>query len=293
MFNVREYQQRSRAVQQLEQASEIGGNSATPLNTNQTVLQIALKNDVQKIRSIATLDKRAEYKRNVFIPKWQPHIEDYFLNGEHYQNDVIGYQLIYLFDVLEIEQALTLADKALADGQAMPEDFKRNIPTVVMDSVFKWAETEIATDRAIEPYFSQTLKKAVENQWAVHEFLMAKWLKFAASRLLTVKDKVHAASISEPQRLKMARTLCEIAYDLNHKVGVLSLIERIMMRCNALDEMGVHTGNEPTHKRGEPMESLAKFDFAQLADLLAKPPLSLTEVLEQCSTDEKAKEKEA
>lgn len=293
MFNIREYQQQQRAVQAIEsgQPVEMNGNFTKNTDSSQTVIEIALKNEINKIRSFSTLAERAEYKRNSFLPKWLPFCDDYFAQNEHYQNDVIGYCLIYLFDIDEIEKALSLAEKAIANGQAMPEGFNRTISAVVADSVYSWAEKEHGAGRAIEPYFSQTLGKLCKESWKVHEFVLAKWFKFTARLLLSTNGKTHPASINEPERLLIARALCAIAFDLNSKVGVISLIERITMRINALEEYGISFNFEPL-QRGEPTASLSKIEFSRIAELLASPPLSLEEVLkktEQCSTAEKVK----
>lgn len=292
MFNVREYQEQQRAVAAIEsgQAVDFTQNSANSTPT-QTVLEIALQNDVNKIRTLPTLAERTSYKREVFLPKWQPYVESYFNEGERYQNPVIGYCVIYLFDVGDIEQALTLAERAIKDGQAMPNGFNRTIPQFLADSVYRWAEVEQSAGRAIEPYFSQTLRKLC-TEYKIHEFVLAKWLKFTAQQLLkNHAGKVHSASVDDPKRLTLARDLCRMAFELNSRVGVISLIERILMRLNALAEMGVSIPTDP-HQRGEPAPSLSQIPFDEIARLLSTPPLTLKQILEtqgQCLTDEKPK----
>lgn len=287
MLNVREYQAQQRAVAEIENGQAVGltQNSANT-TTTQTVLEIALQNDVNKIRTLPTLADRANYKREVFLPKWLPYVENYFHEGNRYQNPVIGYCVTYLFDIDNIEEALRLAEKAIADGQAMPDGFNRTMPKFIADSVLSWAEIECSAGRAIEPYFSQTLRKLCTD-YAIHEFVLAKWLKFTAQCLLRNRaGKAHSASVDDPKRLTIARDLCAIAFTLNHKVGVVSLIERINMRLNALAEMGASIPQNPP-KGGELSTSLSQIPFDEIARLLSTTPLTLKQVLEaeQCSTD--------
>lgn len=278
MFNIREYQQQQQSIQQVEQAQNVATLEKREQAT-QTVLEIALKNEVNKIRTLPSLAERAKYKRENFLPKWLSFCDDYFAKGERYQNDVLGYCILYLLDVEQIERALDLAEKAIKDGQAMPEGFSRTIEAVVADEVMKWSEKTQAKREAIEPYFSRTLNLILKD-WTVHEFVVAKWLKFTAKRLLMVDGKTHPASINEPERLHLAIQLAHFAHELNNKVGVMSLIERIQMRLKALELLGLST----TPSGGQ-AATIADIDIPRLSKLLCRQPLSLSDVMELKNVD--------
>lgn len=272
MFNIREYQQQQQAVQAIEKAPNVTLEKQE--SATQTVLEIALKNEVNKIRSLPSLSERAKYKRENFLPKWLSFCDEYFAKGERYQNDVLGYCILYLLDVEQIEKALDLAEKAIKDGQAMPDGFSRTIEAVVADEVMKWCERIQAKREAIEPYFSRTLKLILQD-WTIHEFVVAKWLKFTAKRLLMANGRTHPASINEPERLHLAIQLANFAYELNHKVGVMNLIERSLMRLKALELLGLST----TPSGGQ-AATIADIDISRLSKLLCRQPLSLSDVME-------------
>lgn len=279
MFNVREYQAEQRALREFEAQSGRDAGADFADNPTRRTLETALQNEVNKIRAMPTREERVKYKQSHFLQKWLPLIEDYFAQEARYQNNAVGYALAYLFDTGNIEQALNLADRAIKDGQKMPEQFKTTVEQFTANSMLDWAAEESGQARAVEPYFSQVLQ-AVCTEWNVHDFARAKWLKLTAHLLLTVKGKVHAASVNEPKRLLLAIDLLYKAFELNRKSGVLSLIERCNMRLTALEKQGLIFKRTPT-QRGELTISEKELDFRFIADLLSTPPLSFKQVIEQ------------
>lgn len=277
---LREQQARMKAEQALAQAqaeSLVTGQVAVSQHS-QEIVDIALMNEINKIRAMPTLADRIEYKRNQFIPHWLPFAEQHLTNEGQYQNDVIGFCIVYLFDVGNFDQALALAERAITNGQRLPEQFNRTIPHFVADTILAWTEKTAAMGQSVEPYFSQILDK-VANVWNLHEIPTAKWLKQAAVLLIKTKDgKAHAASYFEPDRLVQAIQLCRKAWALNPKVGVKHIIERCEMRLTALAEKGIT--RTPT-KEGASDLNAEMLDISSVIRLLKSPSLSLAEVIEQ------------
>ena len=72
-MGMREFQAQMRALQQIEKSVvDSAAQSATVQQhgTDYEVLCIALTNDVNKIRAFPNFELKAEYKRDVFLPKW-------------------------------------------------------------------------------------------------------------------------------------------------------------------------------------------------------------------------------
>ncbi|WGE32546.1 terminase endonuclease subunit [Actinobacillus genomosp. 2] len=240
-MGMREFQARMRALDEIKQ-SEVGTPAQKAVvakhGSDYSVLQIALKNDVNKIRALPTLEMRAEEKRSKFLPHWLPFVEDYFKKGEIYQNDIVGYCIVYLFDVGNFDSALSLAEKAIKQGQSLPDGFASTLPHFVADQIYKWTDKTATAGQSVEPYFTQTLQN-VAMSWQLHEMVTAKWFKLAAALLLRNElGRVHAASVSDPMRLILAIQLCVRAFQLHHKVGVKNMVERCVMRLNALQQTG-------------------------------------------------------
>lgn len=244
-MNIREYQQRVRQEMALREtqsqltdgqplAVATGGNDYQ-LDT----LLIAARNDIARMRELPTLEDRAIFKRDKFLPQYLPFVEQYFEKGVVYQNDLIGYCIIYLFDVGHIGQALELAHRAITQHQQLPEPFRSNLPTFVADQVYQWADKIAATGQSVEPYFSQTFQN-VATAWHLHEIVTAKWLKFAARLLIRNDDgKAHAASCNNPERIEQAILLACRAFQLHRKVGVKDLVERSLARLKQLKKEGL------------------------------------------------------
>lgn len=287
-MGLREQQAQMRQLAEIEQqqAQALKGKPIE-VSAAQSAVLIALAQDVEKIRSMPNFEQRADYKRNQFLPKWLPFVEQHFAKGATEQNDVIGYCLIYLFDVGDFEQGLALAEKAIANCQSLPDKFKRHIPAFVADFMLNWTEKTTASGQAVEPYFSQTLEK-VTTEWEISEITTALWLKQAAIQLSKNKTgKAHAASVGDPMRLILIIQLLRKAFSLNHKSGVTTLLNRCYMRLNALCEALEISGVSADKYKKTPAnggllaDENQDINMSEVIKMLNSSALSLDEFIEQ------------
>ncbi len=278
-MGMREFQAQMRALQQIEKSVvDSAAQSATVQQhgTDYEVLCIALTNDVNKIRAFPNFELKAEYKRDVFLPKWMPFVEEYLAKGIVYQNDYLAYCIIYSFDVGDFDTALKLADLAIKQNQSLPERFKSTLPNFVADQIYNWTDKTAAAGQSVEPYFSQTFKN-VAIQWKLHEIVTAKWLKLAAALLLrSPQGKVQASGIDDAETLVLAIQLCNRAFQLNQKAGVKNMIERCVMRLNALAKSGDYDPNSLPQVAGLSLEK-QQIDFDLVIEKLTARPLQNNE----------------
>ncbi len=276
---MREFQAQMRALQQIEKSVvDSAAQSATVQQhgTDYEVLCIALTNDVNKIRAFPNFELKAEYKRDVFLPKWMPFVEEYLAKGIVYQNDYLAYCIIYSFDVGDFDTALKLADLAIKQNQSLPERFKSTLPNFVADQIYNWTDKTAAAGQSVEPYFSQTFKN-VAIQWKLHEIVTAKWLKLAAALLLrSPQGKVQASGIDDAETLVLAIQLYNRAFQLNQKAGVKNMIERCVMRLNALAKSGDYDPNSLPQVAGLSLEK-QQIDFDLVIEKLTARPLQNNE----------------
>jgi len=128
----------------------------------------------------------------------------------------------------------------------------------------------------VEPYFSQTFKN-VATQWKLHEIVTAKWLKLAAALLLrSPQGKVQASGIDDAETLVLAIQLCNRAFQLNQKAGVKNMIERCVMRLNALAKSGDYDPNSLPQVAGLSLEK-QQIDFDLVIEKLTARPLQNSE----------------
>lgn len=271
-MGMREFQARHRALQAVQQASAKSTIQSAVIaahGSDYAVLEIALQNDVNAIRALPSLELRNEYKRNRFLKKWLPFVDEYIKKGVIYQNDYFLYCIVYLFDVGDFDRALDLASTAILQRQSMPKNFKSNLATFTADQIYAWADKTAAVGLSVEPYFSQTFKN-VATAWQLHEVVTAKWLKFAAALLLrNPQGQVHAASIKQPERLILAVQLCNRAFQLNPKAGVKDMISRCIMRLKKLHQ-------DDSTMTGLSLET-AEIDFDAVIEQLRSRHLSGTQ----------------
>lgn len=136
----------------------------------------AMANDCTRISDLNSWQARNRLKREDLLPKYSVYVQRYRESGLNHPNPVLVQVLVWLFDTEQFEKALDLADFAMAQKQAMPERFRRDIPTFVADTVVDWAEGELKAGRSPEPYLSQLLPR-VEKEWELFEKIPARYHK--------------------------------------------------------------------------------------------------------------------
>ena len=158
----------------------------------------------------------------------------------------------------------------------MPQGWQTTLPNFVADQIYNWTDKTAAAGQSVEPYFSQTFKN-VATQWKLHEIVTAKWLKLAAALLLrSPQGKVQASGIDDAETLVLAIQLCNRAFQLNQKAGVKNMIERCVMRLNALAKSGEYDPNSLPQVAGLSLEK-QQIDFDLVIEKLTARPLQNSE----------------
>ncbi|OOF81716.1 terminase endonuclease subunit [Rodentibacter caecimuris] len=274
-MGMRDFQRQMRALNEINQIAESNAtkSAVTAHGNDYAVLEIALQNDVNAVRAFPTRAEKMDYKRDRFLPKWLPFVNDYLEKGTIYQNDYLVYCIVYLFDIADFDRALSLAEKAIEQNQSMPEGWETTLPNFVADQIYNWTDKTAAAGQSVEPYFTQTFKN-VATQWQLHEIVTAKWLKLAAALLLrTPQGKVQASGIDDAETLVLAIQLCNRAFQLNQKAGVKNMIERCTMRLNALAKSGDYDPSSLPQVAGLSLEK-QQIDFDLVIEKLTARPLS-------------------
>ncbi|MEB0090061.1 phage terminase small subunit [Pseudomonas sp. CCI4.2] len=151
---------------------------AGPANAQKhlALMTSALAVDCARLSDLNAMEARQRLKREELLPKYLEYVERYHESGLNHPNPVLVQVLVWLFDTEQFEQGLELADFAMAQNQAMPERFKRDIPTFIGDAVADWADAEYKAGRSPEPYLSQLLPR-VDGEWQLFEKIPARYHK--------------------------------------------------------------------------------------------------------------------
>lgn len=149
--------------------------------------EAALDVDLARLSDIKPMGQKQELKRQELLPKYQPYIQRYCESGLVMPNRVLVQVMVWLFDTAQFDDGLELAEIAIAQGQKMPERFKRDIQTFVADAVIEWANAEHEAKRSPEPYLSDLLVR-VDGDWRLTEQIPAKYHKLLGIRAMERQD---------------------------------------------------------------------------------------------------------
>ena len=199
-------------------AEAVAYSSATALSSpanakkHLKLMEDALEQDLERISAINSRELRQQLKRDELLPKYLDYVQRYRDSGLSFPNSVVMQVLVWLFDTVQFEAGLDLANFAMEQNQPMPERFKRDVPTFVADAVIEWAEAEQKAGRSPEPYLSDLLPR-VDGEWQLTEQIPAKYHKLLGIRALDAREWTKAI------------THFERATELHAAVGVGTRLE--------------------------------------------------------------------
>ncbi|WP_081678727.1 phage terminase small subunit [Desulfocurvibacter africanus] len=162
---MRNHQQAMQASRSIEPAGQKIASGARVLGTMPTglmggqklaaMLSASLTEDLKALHNVASVERKADIKRNALIPKYRDYVERLMADGQ--RHDLIGWFLVWCFDAGCIEDGLRVAFWCLEHGQTLPERFKASLPLFVATQLLEWAEREYNAERTFEPYLSIVL----------------------------------------------------------------------------------------------------------------------------------------
>lgn len=162
---------------------------ASPANAQKhlKLMESALAVDLERLSNINNHETRRLIKRDELLPKYMEYVERYRDSGLNHPNPVLVHVLVWLFDTEQFELGLQVAMFAIQQGQAMPDGFKRDVPTFVGDAVIDWAENEQKCGRSPEPYLSDMLP-FVDGEWDLPAQIPARYHKLLGIRAIDAKE---------------------------------------------------------------------------------------------------------
>lgn len=219
-----------------KQSKSVGAKSTLAPSTNSLhLLLVELENDIKQLKSFNRIDEKVAHKRDVLVPKYRESVKCYLEGEETFDNPLLAQMVIWLFDIEDLETAITWCNQAIERGLDTPERFKRDFATFCADEVLAWSEKMASQGQSIEPYFSQVLEK-VRDEWSINEKPTAKWLKFAGLNLLRDENgQAKASSVGDVETLLKAKAYLEEAHNQYINVGVKTMIDKIDQRISALE----------------------------------------------------------
>lgn len=163
---------------------------SSPANARKHLLlqEAALDQDLARLSDLKNLASKQSLKREELLPKYQEYVQRYCESGLNFPNRVAVQVMVWLFDTVQFDDALELADFLMEQGQQMPERFKRrDIQTFVADAVCEWAYAEYSAQRSPEPYLSDLLPR-VDGEWDLTEQIPSKYHKLIGMRAMEAEQ---------------------------------------------------------------------------------------------------------
>ncbi len=172
-----------------------------------------LAQDRRRLKEIQSQERKAEVKAQL-LPEYWPWIEGVLTGDSGRQDDVLMTVLVWCIDIGDFTNALRIGRYAVEHGLVMPDQYKRDVPTVLA-----------------EEFADQSLKALAANTVADLDALQA-IAELTAGKDMPdeVRAKLYKAigyTLRSAGQLAEAKEALERALILHDKVGVKKDIERL------------------------------------------------------------------
>lgn len=122
-----------RTVAAMESAGTEPGNSLAGSSKYELMLA-KLDFDRRRLKEIQSIERKLDVKREV-LPEYEEWITGALEGGKGAQDDVLVTVMVWLIDVGQYRNAYPIIEYAIANKLIMPDQYDRDIPTVVVDEI--------------------------------------------------------------------------------------------------------------------------------------------------------------
>lgn len=204
--------------------------AASPIHANAYELQlIALADAKRALKQVQSVERKAEVKRRV-LPQFQAWIDGILAAGKPGQDDVLMTCMVWQIDVGDYDTALKSAAHALAHGLTLPDQYKRDVPTLVAEEIAEQSLAALASSRqASLPSLAEAARLTAGRD--MPDEVRAKLHKALGLGHLAMADLDSAA----PSRLDMEQAAHHLqrAMQLHPRIGVKKELERLQRALKA------------------------------------------------------------
>ncbi len=187
----------------------------------------------RQLKAIQSVERKIDAKR-AFLPSYADWVEAAVENGIGAQDQVLMTVLVWRIDVCDFAGALFVARYAMAHDLSMPDQYERNLATVLLDEIGGAALIgKLPPDQCIpvlEEVLSLTADADTPDQARakVHKALGYAYMGRIAGSEVDV-------SVLPVEQTKLALKQCRRAYELFEQVGVKKDLERLERRLIAAE----------------------------------------------------------
>ncbi|WP_442783303.1 phage terminase small subunit [Collimonas fungivorans] len=190
-----------------------------------------LANDRRTLSNIQSVARKIEVKMTL-LPEYQDWIDGVLAKGNGGQDDVFTALLVWHIDCGEYARAVEMARYAVAHKLTLPDQYQRDIPTVLLDEFAgAYANGKLAENPAVAVDILTAVQQLTEHCDAPDQ-ARAKLLKANACAMVAVLDQAGTELLAASQRpqAEAAHALMERALALYPGVGVKQTMDRLRTR---------------------------------------------------------------
>lgn len=200
---------RERMLAQAAATSAADAGAPQPTSSAYDLMRAKLAEDKRSLKALQSREAKIELKRKL-LPEYQAWVNGVLEANQPVQDDVVATVLVWSIDTLDIAQALRIGAFMLAHNISLPEQYKRDLPTTLVEEI---------ADQASHP----------GNTVTAAQLLQAGALTDGRDMPDEVKAKLHKAiglalADTAPQQ---ALEHLQRALQLNARIGVKSEISKL------------------------------------------------------------------
>ncbi len=118
-----------------------------PIKANAYELQLIRLADAKRaLKQVQSIERKAEVKRRV-LPEFDPWIQGVLEAGRGGQDDVLMTCMVWQIDVGDFPAALQIAAHALQHKLTLPDQYKRDVATLVAEEIAEQSSAAIAAGK--------------------------------------------------------------------------------------------------------------------------------------------------
>lgn len=223
MTLARQHFQKHQAKKAAETAAEFG---AMQDMTAYELQMVQLNNDRQRLKQIQAKDAKVVLK-TALLPNYLPYIEGILEADKSIQDEVFMTILVWCIDVGDYTKALELAEFALRHNMIMPDAFKRNTATYVVETIAEVYLKQLKTNAIVDISVLEQVENLILNpdlDPAVvdmpHQAKAKLYVALGKAQVKNIqsKDEPSDADLAIAQS---AKSYLSKAYELDDKSGAL------------------------------------------------------------------------
>lgn len=221
-----------------------GVANASPAQQAAAQIGLRLAHDLRRLKEIRSIDLKIAAKREM-LPEYRPWVQGILAAdagvGTGLAAEVVPTCMVWLIDVGDYDNALSLAEFVLRHKVPMPSRYQRDAATIIVEEI---ADAALRAQNAGNRFSLETLGEVLDLTFAcdIHDEVRAKLLKAAGNEELAAGEAAEATAAAP--FLKAALSALNEAQRLHDRIGVKDKIKRAKKLLAAISAAAPATNNE-------------------------------------------------